>query len=1479
MLTIWDWSKEKILLRCKAFANDVFRATFSPTLAGDLTTCGVGHIRFWKMANTFTGLKLQGAIGRFGKTEISDIKDYVELPNGKVLSGCEWGNILVWEGGLITCEICGLNDAPLHHGEITSLIMMNETNEVLTVGKDGYLRIWDVDTIDIADTLVDDSGKYPVEPTNEIRLSGDASPQGCIRSVTATPENNVWFCQDSWGRVWDVNITKAIQDNQYSPSPVFYTPGGGPVNCVTCSVEHTIMAVGTEGGHLWIIDYISKLVLVRKHYKTSVKKLFWLPQKYDPRGVTFLAALGDGCIRCYSIQPMTIERAAELEEDEDDPFVKGQPFEIGLNQVLRFSKGAITVMQFDEENEILYICGEDRSLWGVYLFYDEEEDCSVMEPLASFTTPFVIYHLDLHPLKNYRMIIAGKTARVAECRRPDWLECVTDKSFQQGKLRGRRWWFNSVKSERRKIERREWRKVERERRVKDLQEDFKRRRSIGLPVDEDIELARLAEEFRKAQHADDEEPIYKPEKQSECLGIYYHINPNIGDENMAKSFFMHMGDYDAGYIYECKCTRPEVGGFHGVPPTPPFKKDEDDVAVKCWLLSDDDDFLLFGMADGSIRVMPRVDVQAKIEEMMKLEEEEARKKKKSKDHDHDRDGDDSDHDQDHELDDKTEFDTEATTAPPITVDVEPGKAAADKKKRKSSKGGPPPFQPCIYPYDLESFFAIPMHDPNRGAVTQLAWSGDGQILISVGEDGSIFSYRWDPDSVLEYVNEDLPNPKLPTEALYFEFLPDEEDAYMLTVEETKQQEEKEKVRALQEEFKEDVRTELRDLREVFRNIKHRNKEIPEHYRLTEEELKLPDDIYGELQKKLDEEVEEVFRIHEYESAQTIVQLEKIDKHFFQPLLYPHIVIKDISHTIQTHTIRQKKLSQDFQALVAKNASIVSQNEVRSTFDLEVKMSDAEDETGPSTRVYAKDIIGEFEHKLSTYNIETIHNIRHLEKRLEERYYRELAWAELIKKKIGKDFIDPGDKERLDHAKSNRGAFNLQVSEKFLGDHSTIAERRQKIINMKLWIYESTREFNDKIIEARDEKRNILKVCRKLEEKIKLVQPYLSPELRRKIPPIFEMEQCEMPENIFDITQQDVESEENAELQAAGLLEFKDQLNEEMFKIMRPEKPLVMEDDLKDFMAPSVRHTKSVDLEYENMTVHKYRKYLFNPNSDREQTRLETMMWPKLIEQEMLFKELLQVIEYFHNRVKHLHDHRVQMDIDLHIKNIGLMTLIRELDIAKEFDTQEKGILERLQVQKEEFHDAHHRMEKVKKKITKMHVDIRKKEGEIASIQNEVKSIIGDKGKWQDYLWKVFNKKIKLDVSEEGTISEMLVRKVSSSDSSDASESTSQDTGSDLYKMPKMKLNINECPEHLDKTIYNKICDLRRRKAVVEMDIETEKRAVEKVGLDLVELERVYKTLEGRLTDTGQDIRVLQRRRQKRMNELKCMLILRIDQIK
>lgn len=97
-LTVWNWMSERVILKAKAFSQEVFRASFSPFSDDILFTSGFTHIRFWKMAQTFTGLKLQGEIAKYGQLELSDVSGYHELPDGKVLSGTEQGTLILWEG-------------------------------------------------------------------------------------------------------------------------------------------------------------------------------------------------------------------------------------------------------------------------------------------------------------------------------------------------------------------------------------------------------------------------------------------------------------------------------------------------------------------------------------------------------------------------------------------------------------------------------------------------------------------------------------------------------------------------------------------------------------------------------------------------------------------------------------------------------------------------------------------------------------------------------------------------------------------------------------------------------------------------------------------------------------------------------------------------------------------------------------------------------------------------------------------------------------------------------------------------------------------------------------------------------------------------------------------------------------------------------------------------------------------------------------
>lgn len=123
-LTIWNWKNEKVVLKNKAFGAEVYRVSFSPYTDNVLFTMGSIHIRFWKMAQTFTGLKLQYETAKFGQLELTNVSCVAELPDGKCVSGTEYGTLIVWEGQFIKSHLMldDVKKVPLHNGMVEILI-------------------------------------------------------------------------------------------------------------------------------------------------------------------------------------------------------------------------------------------------------------------------------------------------------------------------------------------------------------------------------------------------------------------------------------------------------------------------------------------------------------------------------------------------------------------------------------------------------------------------------------------------------------------------------------------------------------------------------------------------------------------------------------------------------------------------------------------------------------------------------------------------------------------------------------------------------------------------------------------------------------------------------------------------------------------------------------------------------------------------------------------------------------------------------------------------------------------------------------------------------------------------------------------------------------------------------------------------------------------------------------------------------------
>jgi len=255
-LVIWNWLNECIILKAKAFSQEIFNVQFSQNIEGKLITSGIGHIKFWEMANTFTGLKLQGELGKFGQIDLSDISAFVEFPDGKVLSGTEYGTFLLWEGIFIKAHLMIEEKNYCHEGlieymnwdtvqtkfidnftekyteEMSAKIradnrntddyyanqeINNKINEliskieipatilcILTGGYDGYLKWWIF--TDLENAIIDDNSVALVNPAIEKQLINPLTKIH-VKIINLVKHNDFWIIQDGNGYFLKISFT------------------------------------------------------------------------------------------------------------------------------------------------------------------------------------------------------------------------------------------------------------------------------------------------------------------------------------------------------------------------------------------------------------------------------------------------------------------------------------------------------------------------------------------------------------------------------------------------------------------------------------------------------------------------------------------------------------------------------------------------------------------------------------------------------------------------------------------------------------------------------------------------------------------------------------------------------------------------------------------------------------------------------------------------------------------------------------------------------------------------------------------------------------------------------------------------------------------------------------------------------------------------------------------------------------------------
>ncbi|XP_039285511.1 cilia- and flagella-associated protein 44 [Nilaparvata lugens] len=572
LITVWNWKRGEIMLQVKSHTQDVFNVEFSRYFPGNLTSSGLGHIKFWKMAKTFTGLKLQGEIGKFGKTEICDIMGLYAMPDEKVLTGCEWGNILVWDEGMIKMQVARkLEGMPCHQGPITHFAYNHDDGYLLTAGLDGFIKIWFYRYINEqnppdTDPFVRIEPSFSIEVKDEIGRAQLVS----LSKVDENPLNHRYFGQDYSG-LWSIDAEMKSD----LPKPVrLYCCHKGPIFDMAISpISHHLVTIA-QNARLHVYDIEKRKLLLVKQFKTDIKVLLWLPVNVSKSGTVFIGGFVDGTIKIFVIDMDKISI--------DDENLLGDYVHITFSE--KFHVGIISKLALDKEGTMLVSGGVDCCVFANRIV-TTDQDSIQLEPIGFINTPASVTSICCKHDQSPTFLVCCSDGHFLEVTFPLQRESFEVVSYELHNLATKLRRFASIKSEiLRSIE---------------LQE-IANRKQAKL----DAKKAELEKLKKENPHLDINEEIYLVDSdvEIELPPLYLPKDPTpilFGTYDEEGFAWLSVGGYDAGYLYKCDLN----AEYDKQPMEHRLISLEDEIVSSCNMTSSDLHLKFFGLSNGVIRVV------------------------------------------------------------------------------------------------------------------------------------------------------------------------------------------------------------------------------------------------------------------------------------------------------------------------------------------------------------------------------------------------------------------------------------------------------------------------------------------------------------------------------------------------------------------------------------------------------------------------------------------------------------------------------------------------------------------------------------------------------------------------------------------------------------------------------------------------------------------------------------------------------------
>lgn len=229
--------------------------------------------------------------------------------------------------------------------------------------------------------------------------------------------------------------------------------------------------------------------------------------------------------------------------------------------------------------------------------------------------------------------------------------------------------------------------------------------------------------------------------------------------------------------------------------------------------------------------------------------------------------------------------------------------------------------------DLSDYWQLSMHDNHRGFVPKMCFSNDEKYFFTCGEDGNVFSYKFNPENN-EYLKHTLSrlriSKKLP--------LIDDEDSYeTLSLEETIVKAEEDRIQALANKHMKITREEIRALKVRFDEILKRNEKLLPTQVIPRRELEVDPRVTKDLHDQLEADLALVKRKLAFDVEKSTVGLKKLFAHFTDPLDCFPLTVYAVRSDKRATTLRQRDLGSDFYSTISLVEQKIIEEEIKGRY--------------------------------------------------------------------------------------------------------------------------------------------------------------------------------------------------------------------------------------------------------------------------------------------------------------------------------------------------------------------------------------------------------------------------------------------------------------------------------------------------------------------------------------------------------------------